>query len=74
MIFELFKLDSSYGLGNSLFVMYSVGHCVMVNTEAWQQIFTVTEETSYHMLIEDSISVIYITLKNLNTNLKNLCV
>jgi hypothetical protein len=71
-VFEIFKPDCLYGFGNSLFVMYNVGHCVTVNTEAWQQIFTVTEETSLHMLIEDNISVIYITFHNFNTNLNSL--
>jgi hypothetical protein len=55
IVFEVFKPDCSYGFGNSLFVMYNVGHCVMVNTEAWQQICTVIEEMSYYMLIEDNL-------------------
>jgi hypothetical protein len=44
----------------------------MVNTEAWQEIFTVIEEMSSHMLIGDNISVIYITFDNFNTNLNSL--
>jgi len=54
-VFEVFKPDCSYGFGNSLFVMYNVGHCVMVNTEAWQQICTVIEEMSSYVIIEDNI-------------------
>ena len=61
-----------YGLGNPLFVMYNIGHCVAINTEAWQQLFTGIEETSLHMLIGDNISVTYITFHNFNTNFNSL--
>ena len=44
------------------------------NTEAWQQICTVIEEVSSHMLTEDNISVIYITFHNFNIKLNSLCV
>jgi len=44
----------------------------MVNTEAWQQIFTVIEEMSSQMLVGDNISLIYITFHNFNTDLSSL--
>lgn len=43
-VFEIFKADCLCGFGNSLFVTCNVGHYVMVNTKAWQQIFAVNEE------------------------------